>query len=122
MTVYFSEKTQAFYATDIDYPNMPDDIILIESDLEHNRLLNMINSGNKVSIIPSGFDFIPISPTITWDAIRAKRDGELSRTDYTQMPDWPGDKTIWATYRQKLRDITTDFSSPEEVIWPNRPE
>jgi hypothetical protein len=26
-----------------------------------------------------------------------------------------------AEYRQKLRDITRDFASPEDVVWPSKP-
>ena len=53
--------------------------------------------------------------------IKRKRNKLLSQSDYTQMPDWPGDKTAWAEYRQALRDITTTFSDPNEVVWPKAP-
>jgi len=37
------------------------------------------------------------------------------------MPDWPGDKKAWAEYRQALRDITSNFSNPNTIIWPKTP-
>jgi len=37
------------------------------------------------------------------------------------MPDFPGDKEAWATYRQTLRDIPQTFASPADVIWPTAP-
>ena len=43
------------------------------------------------------------------DAVRHHRDMLLMESDWTQMPDSPlsdSKKAEWATYRQKLRDIT----------------
>jgi len=31
-------------------------------------------------------------------------------------------KKAWLTYRQALRDIPQTFSTPEEVVRPNKPE
>jgi vacuolar-type H+-ATPase catalytic subunit A/Vma1 len=61
-------------------------------------------------------------------AIRTTRDWRLSKSDFTQMVDAPftnEKKAEWATYRQRLRDITSTFSeatSLEEVIFPTEPE
>lgn len=121
MTVYFSEITQAFYATDIAYPNLPSDIIELD-DIKHLEVLNKLNSGYKASISVDGILYTPIVIKETWDSIKAKRDAELNRTDFTQLADWTGDKIIWAQYRQALRDIPQNFSDPNEVIWPTKPE
>jgi hypothetical protein len=58
---------------------------------------------------------------ITWEMIRDDRNKLLSSSDYTQVPDFPGDKEAWAVYRQELRDITDKFDSPEQVTWPIKP-
>lgn len=121
MSVYFSELMQAFYATDVDYPELPKDLILL-TDKEHNLLWNRLNTGYSVSIASDGFSFTPKIVTLSWNDIRARREGELARTDYTQMADWPGDKEVWALYRQELRDIPQNFSDPNEVVWPTPPE
>lgn len=121
MSVYFSELMQAFYATDVDYPELPKDLILL-TDKEHNLLWNRLNTGYSVSIASDGFSFTPKIVTLSWNDIRARREGELARTDYTQMADWPGDKEAWALYRQELRDIPQNFSDPNEVVWPTPPE
>jgi hypothetical protein len=59
-----------------------------------------------------------------WAFIREKRDIELARTDWTQVPDnslTPEKKLEWANYRQALRDITTAFTEAIDVVWPDRP-
>lgn len=59
-----------------------------------------------------------------WDSIREKRNTLLTECDWTQMSDTPisGSKlTEWQTYRQSLRDITTQ-SNPFEISWPTKPE
>ncbi|WP_312063299.1 tail fiber assembly protein [Pantoea septica] len=43
----FSESTQAFYASDIDYPNLPEDVIEISSE-DYQKLFSAINSGSHV--------------------------------------------------------------------------
>ena len=54
---------------------------------------------------------------------RITRNQLLAASDWTQMNDTPisGSKlTEWQTYRQSLRDITTQ-SNPFEVTWPTKP-
>lgn len=56
-------------------------------------------------------------------AIKTKRNILLVESDWTQLPDVPiNTKTQWATYRQALRDITTQEGYPFDVIWPTKPE
>lgn len=56
-----------------------------------------------------------------WDFIRVRRNALLAECDWTQLPDAPVDKAAWATYRQELRDITTQ-NDPFNIIWPTKPE
>lgn len=57
------------------------------------------------------------------DEINGKRKKLLSESDWTQIPDVPLEtKQAWATYRQALRDITTQESYPFNVIWPTKPD
>jgi len=46
----------------------------------------------------------------------------LSESDWTQLPDAPVDKEAWASYRQKLRDITLQEGFPSSIEWPVAPE
>lgn len=63
-----------------------------------------------------------------WEPIRQKRDKLLQESDITQLKDTPNEgqysdvlTRLWAIYRQKLRDITKMYASPNEVVWPNPP-
>lgn len=56
-----------------------------------------------------------------WLEVRSLRDEYLSSSDWTQLPDVSNvDKTAWATYRQQLRDITTQ-ADPFNITWPSTP-
>lgn len=52
-----------------------------------------------------------------WTVIRAERNKLLVESDWTQLPDAPVDAAAWATYRQALRDVTTQ-ANPFSVVWP----
>jgi len=54
-----------------------------------------------------------------WAAIRSARNELLKDSDWTQLSDSPVDKTAWATYRQELRDITTQ-PDPFNISWPKQ--
>lgn len=53
--------------------------------------------------------------------IRTKRNALLQQSDWTQVADAPVDQAAWATYRQALRDVTTQEGFPEAVVWPIAP-
>jgi hypothetical protein len=54
-------------------------------------------------------------------AMRKQRNEKLSDSDWTQVADAPVDKTVWATYRQALRDITAQEGFPWNITWPVEP-
>ena len=54
-------------------------------------------------------------------AVRKSRGDKLADSDWTQVADAPVDKAVWATYRQALRDITTQDGFPWTVTWPDAP-
>jgi hypothetical protein len=51
-------------------------------------------------------------------SVRLQRDQLLKDSDWTQVADAPVDKKAWATYRQLLRDITTQETFPYDIVWP----
>ena len=69
-----------------------------------------------------------------FDMVRTERNQRLVDCDWTQFPDSPltdSQKTEWASYRQSLRDITTDLVIPtnskgypimSSIVWPTEPE
>jgi hypothetical protein len=122
MTMYYSLSTKGFYDTElVDYPSLPTDIIEITKE-QHLHFIHNINMENKELILQNGSlvlqDLIRIP---TWSEIRVKRNSLLVSSDYTQMSDFPGDKTTWATYRQTLRDIPSTYGNTEDVIFPTAP-
>lgn len=54
-------------------------------------------------------------------AIRTQRGEKLKDSDWTQVADAPVDKSAWATYRQALRDISSQAGFPWTVQWPEMP-
>lgn len=59
---------------------------------------------------------------LTWEQIRFQRNYLLSNTDWIFAPDVTlKNREVWLTYRQTLRDIPNNFSTPAEVIWPEKP-
>ena len=121
MTIYYSPTTKGFYDTDFGYPSLPQDIIEITRE-QHNTFLNGMNMQNKELVLSEGNlvlqDRVVV---ITWEQIRSRRNNLLTSSDYTQMTDWPGDKTSWATYRQALRDLPQTYTNATDVIWPTAP-
>lgn len=53
--------------------------------------------------------------------VRQQRNDLLTACDWTQLPDAPTSLASWATYRQQLRDVTTQSGFPWEVVWPVAP-
>ena len=59
--------------------------------------------------------------TAKWEEIREFRNQLLLECDWTQLADIPTElKTVWQTYRQQLRDVTTQ-SNPFSIVWTTKP-
>jgi hypothetical protein len=54
-------------------------------------------------------------------SVRADRTKRLADSDWTQLSDAPVTGTAWATYRQALRDITSQAGFPWTITWPDAP-
>ena len=67
-------------------------------------------------------ELVPYIPS--WNEINKQRNFLLANSDWTAMPDATPkpSKEAWLTYRQALRDIPQTFSTPESVVFPNKPE
>lgn len=67
-------------------------------------------------------------PIPAMDQLRMQRDSLIAKTDWRMLPDYPGsNQTEWQTYRQALRDITTQTPSLDAdgtltgINWPTPP-
>ena len=54
-----------------------------------------------------------------WELIRTERNNKLKETDWRASSDLTMSDD-WKTYRQALRDITTQ-SDPDNITWPTKP-
>jgi hypothetical protein len=55
------------------------------------------------------------------EAVRRTRNQRLTESDWTQLEDSPADKAAWATYRQALRDMSSQEGFPWNIQWPEKP-
>lgn len=53
---------------------------------------------------------------------RTERNKLLTDCDWTQLADAPVDKTVWAAYRQQLRDLPSQSGFPWDFSWPEQPK
>jgi hypothetical protein len=60
----------------------------------------------------------PLDPAVE---ARAKRDGLLVYSDWTQVADAPVDQAAWASYRSLLRDVPQQVGFPTTITWPTKP-
>jgi hypothetical protein len=71
------------------------------------------------------FEFNPLFPDATdaqkWEQIKAWRNAELNRTDWTQLSDAPVNQATWAIYRQALRDLPAQNGSADDAVFPTAP-
>ena len=73
-------------------------------------------------------DYVPPPPPTTeqlWDRVRNQRNALFKQSDILVLPDrWATyteeKKTALSSYRQALRDITTQ-ADPNNIVWPTLP-
>lgn len=77
------------------------------------------------TVLPLTEDEIAVRYAEKSEVIRDRRDSLLVSSDWTQGNDSPLDnasRQLWASYRQNLRDITSQEGFPYDVVWPTKPE
>jgi hypothetical protein len=71
-------------------------------------------------VVPMNEEEIAARTEQEWGSVRFQRNHRLTACDWTQLPDAPVDAAAWTTYRQALRDITTQ-ADPFNIQWPTKP-
>jgi hypothetical protein len=56
-----------------------------------------------------------------WERIRIYRNELLRDSDFAMVEDAPWDKTVWAEYRQALRDLPSTEVDPAKIVFPEKP-
>jgi hypothetical protein len=77
------------------------------------------------NIVPLSEDEISQTLTLAWKGIRHERDTYLNETDYIVLRAYESGSAVsteWATYRQALRDLPNSYDTPDDVVFPTRPE
>ena len=89
----------------------------IHSNKHYANFLNELERG-EAELIPF------VAPALTWQQIRSRRDALLKDCDWTATVDAnpKPSKEAWLTYRQALRDMPQDFTTPDESVWPTTPQ
>jgi hypothetical protein len=71
------------------------------------------------------FQFNTMFPNATneqkWEQIKLWRNAQLAMSDWTQLPDAPVDKAVWASYRQALRDLPAQGGIADAAEFPVAP-
>lgn len=121
--MFYAPSTGGFYDPSIHGTNIPSDAISI-SDAEYDNLLAELSAGKVIVIGANGKPVAVDAPATpgTWEFIRAERNSLLLASDWTQLSDSPADKAAWSAYRQELRDVTSTYATPDEVVWPTPPQ
>jgi hypothetical protein len=127
MSLYYSASIGGFLDSDI-WSELPDDVVAISKET-HSYLLDGQKNGAKI-VSSGGSPKLSFPPKPTEEEVnsrlsesqRKKRDSYLMKSDWTQVADAPVDQAAWATYRQELRDVTSQDTFPSEVTWPVAPQ
>tara|TARA_B100000131_G_C17981805_1_gene558945 strand:- start:32 stop:280 length:249 start_codon:yes stop_codon:yes gene_type:complete len=80
-----------------------------------NKITLRVNNGDPVTFAPDDDSKIP--------HIRAERNSLLAKSDSMMVSDrglTDAKKAEWVAYRKALRDM--DFSDPDNITWPTKPE
>ena len=92
-----------------------------DDNINYQEVLAWVEEGNtiKPADTPSAED--------EWIKIREMRNDLLVQSDWTHFNDSPlsdSNKTKWATYREKLRNLPEDQKSKtkfSDITWPTKP-
>lgn len=126
----FQRLPQVSFAEVIDNDNLPDGFVFVPTAAvpEYNAFTHTIVLGDPTLVngvwmqlyaeAPLSDEELQRVATETAWQVRRDRDLKLAASDWTQVADAPVDKAAWATYRQALRDITTQAGFPSTVEWP----
>lgn len=141
MSFYYSAITGGFYDTSIHsdmfvaengtmVPNPSGpiaDAVAVTSD-QYAELMTAQSSGKWITPDANGNPQATDPPALDTDELaaiaRTQRDTLLTECDWTQGNDSPLDaatKTLWATYREVLRNVPQQSGFPATVTWPDAP-
>ena len=75
----------------------------------------------KYSVADIDADGIAAVDEVQAKNVREQRNAKLAACDWTQLTDAPLNSSVWATYRQALRNVPAQSGFPWDITWPTEP-
>jgi hypothetical protein len=75
----------------------------------------------KYSVADIDADGIAAVDEVQAKNMREQRNAKLAACDWTQLTDAPLNSSVWATYRQALRNVPAQSGFPWDITWPMEP-
>lgn len=126
MGYLFSKSENAFYHTDVHGKNVPSDATEV-ANAKYAALLTAQANGKS---IVGGDDGTPvaIAPQVSDEELAQsaviRRNTLLNESDCVVLLAYERGEAVppeWVSYRQALRDLTTQQGFPRKVSWPKKP-
>lgn len=129
----YQRLPQVSFSEPINHANLPDGFVYVAPPAmpEYNSATQavVLNAPAMVeglwqqvySVVDLSAKQLQINVDSAASAARSTRDAKLAASDWTQVADAPVDQAAWATYRQALRDITSQSGFPAAIQWPVAP-
>ena len=93
------------------------DRLVPKGHIYYNLVLEAVKNGEAELVQNTSPGF-----SVTWDAVRTKRNQLLKDCDWTVLPDTTLlNKADWIHYRSLLRQIPQTYSDPNRILWPLKP-
>jgi hypothetical protein len=108
--------------------SMPDGVEQIEGKWYTKHILGPVftdttdDAGNVTSAADNEAAYKAAKDAEQAKSVRQQRGEKLKDSDWTQVIDAPVDQAAWATYRQALRDISSQEGFPWTITWPTEPQ
>ncbi|QOT75045.1 tail fiber assembly protein [Cupriavidus basilensis] len=130
MKTFYSKSTGGLYPEDLQDAyeaagTWPDDLVEVPPEIY--ATLMEAQSAGRVIIADAAGNPVAVDRPAPSDAdlavtARARRDGLLRDSDWTQLPDVPAaTKEKFVAYRQALRDAPEQTGFPQSIEWPPAP-
>jgi hypothetical protein len=107
--------------------SMPDGVEQIEGKWYTKYILGPVftdttdDAGNVTSAAEQEAAYKAAKDAEQAKSVRQQRTEKLKDSDWTQVADAPVNQAAWATYRQALRDVTSQAGFPWAIDWPTIP-
>jgi hypothetical protein len=124
MRYFYSKSHKGFFIEGVN-SFIPEDCLEITEERYHD-LLEQQSLGKQITPDENGLpmlvDRLQWPDEMMASIVRNERDNYLRESDWSQGNDIPDAlKTIWAVYRQQLRDVPQQPGFPQNVVWPEKP-